>query len=161
MPNVFIAADHAGFALKESLKPYLVAGGYKVEDLGAHELDEHDDYPDYISPCARHVAGEVGSFGIVIGSSGHGEAMVANRVPGVRAATFYGPATPPGPIEAEGTLSTDGCDIVRVARKHNDANVLSLGARFITPEQAREAVMVFLTSPFSEEERHARRIQKF
>ncbi len=160
MLKVFLAADHAGFPLKEALKPYLIAGGYEIEDLGAHELEATDDYPDYMLPCARHVAEEEGSFGIVIGSSGHGEAMVVNRVPGVRAATFYGPATP-AIFESEGTQGTDGYDIVRVARLHNNANVLSLGARFITPEQAREAVLAFLTTQFSGGDRHVRRIQKF
>ncbi|MBU0750214.1 RpiB/LacA/LacB family sugar-phosphate isomerase [Patescibacteria group bacterium] len=160
MQKVFIAADHAGFALKESLKPYLIAGGYSVEDIGASEFESTDDYPDYIVPCARHVADTEGAFGIVIGSSGHGEAMAANRVPGIRASVFYGPATA-AVYEAEGTGGKDGCDIVRVARQHNNANVLSLGARFITPEQAREAVLAFLTTPFSEGERHLRRIAKF
>lgn len=161
MPKVFLAADHAGFSLKEALKPYLKAGGFEIEDIGATDFEETDDYPDYMLPCAHHVAAEDGSFGIVIGSSGHGEAMVANRVPGVRAAVFYGPANVPAAFEAEGTAGKDGCDIVRVSRLHNNANVLSLGARFITPEQAREAVMVFLTTKFSGEERHMRRIAKF
>lgn len=161
MPKIYIAADHAGYELKESLKPYVRAAGYDIEDLGASELEPADDYPDYIFPCARRVAEESDSFGIVIGSSGHGEAMVANRVPGVRAAVFYGPGNAPGHIEAEGTISKDEYEIVRVARRHNNANVLSLGARFITPEQAREAVLVFFTTPFSAEERHVRRVQKF
>ncbi len=145
MPNVFFAADHAGFPLKEELIPFVESLGYTVEDMGAHALDALDDYPDFITPCANRVAATSESFGIVIGGSGQGEAMVANRVHGVRAAVFYG-----------GSL-----ELVRLAREHNDANILSLGARFMTVSQAQEAVALFLETPFSEDARHVRRIQKY
>lgn len=87
--------------------------------------------------------------------------MAANRVPGVRAATFYGPRSPVAALEAEGTAADDGYDIVRIARRHNDANVLSLGARFTTHDEALAAVRAFLDTPFSEDARHVRRIAKF
>lgn len=161
MPKVYIATDHTGFILKESLVAYLRdALLYDVEDLGAHELNPADDYPDYVVPCAQKAVAQK-ALGIIIGGSGQGEAMAANRIPGARAAVFYGKAQAQGAINAEGAPSLDGFDIVRLAREHNDANLLSLGARFITEEDAKEAVRIFLETPFSGNERHIRRIGKF
>jgi len=149
--KVLIATDHAGYELKEKLVSRLLSDGYTVEDLGAHEYDEHDDYPLFIRPLAERVARENGAtLGIVLGGSGQGEAIVANRVPGIRAAVFY------MPTEGEGEGSYD---IVRLAREHNNANVLSLGARFLTEDGAYKAVTTFLTTPFSNDERHVRRIR--
>lgn len=162
MPKVFIAADHTGFLLKNALIEYVRdALSYEIEDLGAFELNPTDDYPDMIRPCAQMVAATPGSLGIVIGGSGQGEAMVANRAKGIRAALYYGQARAVGPIDAEGAPALDGYDIVRLAREHNDANVLSLAARFVEEEDAKEAVRIFLESVFTGEERHARRIAKF
>ncbi|KND48259.1 MAG: ribose 5-phosphate isomerase B [Parcubacteria bacterium C7867-004] len=161
MPKLFIASDHTGFALKGELVSYVGLLGYEVEDLGAHELDPGDDYPDVVTPCALKVTQTPGSLGIVIGGSGQGEAMCANRVKGARAAIFYGQAQAIGAIDAQGAPSLDGFDIVRLAREHNDANILSLAARFITIEDAREAVRIFIETPFTAEERHVRRIGKF
>ena len=147
--KVFIASDHAGFSLKTTLVEYLREQGHEVTDMGAHELRPDDDYPDFIAPCASRVADEEGAFGIVIGWSGHGEAMVANRVGGVRAINFYG------------LDPREGYDIVRLGREHNDANVLSLGAHFVSSEQAVRAVCLFLETPFSGDVRHVRRLRKF
>lgn len=156
MPKVFIASDHAGFALKQSLAAHLRERGHEVEDLGAHALDPQDDYPDFVTPCAERVAGEPGSSGIVLGASGQGEAMVANRVSGVRAAVFYGEP-------AASQIDADGSSLGMIAsvRAHNDANVLSLGARFLSEEEAFAAVNAFLLTPFSGAERHQRRLAKF
>lgn len=156
MPKVYLASDHAGYALKEALIPYIGTLGYEVEDMGAHTLDEDDDYPDFITPCAHRVAGETDSFGIILGASGQGEAMAANRVPGVRAAVFYGSPSSEQQDAAGNTLS-----LIASMRAHNDANILSLGARFMTEEEARDAVSAFLATPFSGEARHTRRISKF
>ena len=142
--KVYLASDHAGFELKHALVEYLRAQKHEVEDCGPAVLEPKDDYPDYIAPLAQKVAQNKGSFGIAIGSSGEGEAIAANRVQGARAAEYYG-----------GNL-----DIVKTAREHNDANILSLGARFINTEHAKEAVALFLATPFSGAERHARRIKK-
>lgn len=142
--KIYLASDHAGFELKDALAQFLQAQGHLVEDLGPHTLVPGDDYPDYVAPLAEKVAAQAGAFGIALGGSGEGEAMAANRTPGARAAEYYG-----------GNL-----DIVRLAREHNDANILSLGARFISPEEAREAAALFLTTPFSGDERHKRRIEK-
>ena len=159
--KILIAADHAGFALKNALAEHLRTLRYEVEDMGAHTLEPGDDYPDYITPLAKRVADETGTFGIVIGGSGQGEAMCANRVPNVRAAVFYGPARVTEALEIEGGRSQDGFDLVRLARRHNNANVLSLGARFISGEEAEEAVHIFLDTPFSDSPRHSRRLAKF
>ena len=142
--KVYLSSDHAGFELKKILADFLRGLGHEVEDCGPAVLDAQDDYPDYIEPMAQKVAQNNGSFGIAIGGSGEGEAMSANKVKGARAAEYYG-----------GNL-----DIVKVAREHNDASVLSLGARFINSEHAKEAAALFLSMPFSGEERHARRIKK-
>ena len=144
MPKIYFASDHAGFELKSMLIAYVKELGYAVEDCGAHSFHPEDDYPDFITPCAQKVV-EENARGVIIGKSGEGEAMCANRVSGVRAAVFYG-----------GSL-----DIIQLAREHNDANVLSLGAQFITPEEAKDAVKQFLETSFSASSRHMRRLAKF
>ena len=162
MRKIVIASEHAGFALKQILVQYLQSEGHDVTDMGPETLNEDDDYPELILPCAHAVAQSEGvALGIVIGSSGQGEAMVANRVPTIRAAVFYGEGKAVHTVDAEGTSAEDGFDIVRLARMHNSANMLSLGARFVTEEQAKKAVAVFLTTPFSTKERHQRRIAEF
>jgi ribose 5-phosphate isomerase B len=153
--NVYFAADHAGYSLKEVLKPFVVSLGYEVEDCGAEVLDAADDYPDFVLPCAKKVALDAGSFGVVIGASGQGEAMAANRVPGVRAAVYYGPVPHPQ-TDAGGEV----LDLLSSMRVHNNANVLSLGARFLSEEAAKRAVATFLETPFPADERHVRRIGK-
>ncbi|MFI5260401.1 MAG: RpiB/LacA/LacB family sugar-phosphate isomerase [Candidatus Paceibacteria bacterium] len=162
MPKIYFAADHAGFALKNILIERVRGLGYAVEDMGALAYDIEDDYPDFVMPCARKVVTEPDAFAIVMGGSGDGEAMCANRIPGVRAALFYGKKNVVIDLkDLESGYSEDGFDIVRFARKHNDANVLSLGARFLDAEEAFEAVKVFLETPFSGALRHMRRIAKF
>lgn len=158
---VYIASDHTGLNLKTALVTYLTdALGLEVEDMGAFEFSSEDDYPDLIKPCAEKVVAASGSFGIVIGGSGQGEAMAANKVKGARAVVFYGQAKALGAIDAEGAPSLDGFDIVRLARVHNDANILSFGARFVSENDAEEAARIFLETPFSGMERHLRRIRK-
>jgi ribose 5-phosphate isomerase B len=159
--KVYLASDHAGYELKNMLVSFVHELGHEVEDLGAHELNTADDYPLLITPCAEKLASEPGTMGIILGSSGQGEAMVANRIHGIRAAVFYGPVHTRGPVDVEGSEPEDEYEIVRVARAHNDANVLSLGARFIGDDDAKGAVQVFLSTAFSGSERHARRIGEF
>ena len=141
--KIFLAADHAGFELKEFLSNHLIQLGYNVEDCGAYEMDSTDDYPDFVIPAARKVASDPDSRGIIMGGSGQGEAIAANRVKGVRAIVYYD-----GPI-----------DIVKLSRSHNNANILSLGARFISNEKAVEVVKMWLNEPF-EGGRHQKRIDK-
>ena len=153
---IYLGTDHVGFEFKEKLKGYLIELGYQVEDCGNFVYDKDDDYPDFILPVARAVARDPErSRGIILGGSGQGEAMVANRVKGVRAAVYYGLAKdPPSPCEG-GSFA-----IIRLSREHNDANVLALGARFVSEEEAKEAVKIWLETPFNGEERHKRRIKK-
>lgn len=166
MLDLYFASDHAGFALKNALIEHFRTLGYGVKDFGNHVYDHEDDYPDFVTPLARALAeaeeAEEGSArGIIIGGSGQGEAMCANRVQGVRAAVFYGPMRVTAALEIEGGRSQDGFDLVRLARRHNNANALSIGARFVSGEEAEEAVHIFLDTPFSDSSRHARRLAKF
>lgn len=144
--KIYIASDHAGFALKSELIPFLKERRFDVEDCGPKEYVHDDDYPDYISRVAEKISRHpnLGNFGIVIGWSGQGEAIVANRFPNVRCAVFYG-----GPKY-----------VLTLSREHNDANVLSLGAHFLTSDDAKKAVLLWLSTEFSGEERHVRRIKK-
>lgn len=140
---IYLATDHAGFELKTKVKDFLIKEGYEVEDCGAYEFDKNDDYPDFISKAAEAVSKDPTSFGIIFGASGQGEAIVANKFPGVRAVVFYG-----------------DMDMIPLTREHNDANCLSLGARFLTEDEALEAIRLWLQTPFTQEERHVRRIEK-
>lgn len=159
--NIHLAADHAGYELKEFLKIELTNLGYNFVDHGADSLDANDDYPDFVIPCAQAVAEEPSSLGIIIGGSGQGEAMCANSVTGARAAVFYGPQKAILAVDITGAISNDPYEIIRIEKEHNNANILSLGARFITHEQALHAVKLFLETEFLGTERHLRRINKF
>jgi ribose 5-phosphate isomerase B len=141
--KIHIATDHAGLELKNIIRDYLIEKGHDVTDHGAHEYDALDDYPDFIFPCAKAVAADVESRGIILGGSGQGEAMAANRVKGVRAAVFYN-----GPK-----------DIVKLSREHNNANILSLGARFMSEDEIYDIIDFWLEEPF-EGGRHQIRIDK-
>jgi ribose 5-phosphate isomerase B len=149
--KVVLASDHAGYALKESVKAYLQEKGYTIDDVGAHKLVADDDYPQYMVKAAMKIFGDGTMKAIIFGWSGQGEAMVANRFPGVRAAVWYG-----GGEKSNGAAAA--VDIIKLSREHNDANVLSIGAGFVSEAEAKEAVVRWLQTPFSHEERHARRI---
>ena len=140
---IHIATDHAGLDLKEKVKSYLSKLDYEVIDHGAYEYDALDDYPDFIFPCAKAVSNDSNSKGIILGGSGQGEAMAANRVKGVRASVFYN-----GPD-----------DIIKLSRQHNDANILSLGARFMSDQEMYKIIELWLSTDF-ESGRHKRRIEK-
>lgn len=144
--KIYFATDHAGYELKNQILQYVSDElGYEVEDCGAETYDPDDDYPDLIELAAKAIAKDPKNRkGIILGGSGQGEAIAANRMKGVRAAVYYGGAL----------------EIVTLAREHNDANVLSLGARFLNFEETKEVVRVWLETPFGGEERHARRIAK-
>lgn len=158
--KVYLASDHVGFALKTKLKPFLEEKGYEVIDCGANVLDKDDDYPDFISQAAAEVSKDPNSRGIVMGGSGQGEAMVANKYKNVRCALFYSPAIPKQAADITGRVSEDPLEMIRLTREHNDANMLSLGVRFVTEEAAMQVVAMWLEAPFSNHERHARRIEK-
>ena len=158
--KVYLGSDHAGFSLKEAIKTFLTENGYDVEDCGAPTLDPEDDYTQYIPPVAQKVSQDSASKGIIFGGSGQAEAMLANKFPQIRAAVFYGPVLPKEKIDVEGTVSIDPLAMIWLTRQHNDANILSLGARFLTEGQAKEAVEKWLTTDFSHAKRHERRIEQ-
>jgi ribose 5-phosphate isomerase B len=138
--RVHLGSDHAGFELKQQLARWLADNGYEVVDHGPNAYDPDDDYPPYCLRAGEAVVGEPGSLGIVLGGSGNGEQIAANKVPGVRAALAWSEET------------------ARLARQHNDANVLAIGARMHAPDDATHFVKAYLTTGFAGEERHARRI---
>lgn len=141
---IYIGSDHAGYELKKKLKNYIESLGYEVDDKGPFALNSQDDYPDFVKPVATAVASNDTNMGIIVGGSGQGEAMCANRIKGVRAAVYYGHSK----------------KMIQITREHNNSNILSIGARFISTRCAKRAVKIFLKTPFSNEERHIRRINK-
>ena len=143
--TIHLACDHAGFEYKEIVCDWLKEAGYTVVDHGAKIYDAEDDYPDFISAAAAAVSAvPEHARGIIFGGSGQGEAMLANRYKQVRATVYYG-----------GEL-----DIIVLSRAHNDANVLSIGARFVAIEKVKEAITLWLTSPVLADEKYKRRNQK-
>ena len=138
--RVYLGSDHAGFELKMHLVNHLTKQGHDVVDVGPHVYDPEDDYPAFCLQTGAKVVADPGSLGIVIGGSGNGEQIAANKIPGVRAALVW------------------RVEIAQLARQHNDANVISLGAREHTLDEATSFVEAFLATPFSGDPRHARRI---
>lgn len=141
--RIHLATDHAGFELKEIIKNFLDLNGYTTIDYGPYEFVDGDDYPDYIIPAVESAI-QNNELAIVLGGSGQGEAIAANKVLGARAVVFYGGSE----------------DIVRLSRTHNDANVLSLGARFLTEYEVKSSILIWLETKFSNEDRHIRRLKK-
>jgi ribose 5-phosphate isomerase B len=141
--KIHLATDHAGLELKDKIKQHLIELGNDVIDHGAYEYDALDDYPDFITPCAKAVAKDSKCRGIILGGSGQGEAMAANRINGVRAAVFYNVPK----------------EIIELSRQHNNANILSLGARFMSEEEIYRIIEIWFKTDF-EGGRHQRRIDK-
>ena len=139
--RVYLGCDHAGFELKNHLVGWLTDNGYEPVDCGPATYADDDDYPPYIIDTALRVVADQGSFGIVIGGSGNGEQIAANKVKGIRAALAWND------------------DTATLARQHNDANVISIGARQHTMGEATQLVEAFLAASFSGEERHVRRLK--
>jgi len=138
--KIHIGSDHAGLEFKAKIIAHLQSQGHQVTDHGPHSFDPFDDYPEFCIPAALATAKDPGSFGIVLGGSGNGEQMAANKVKGVRAALVW------------------SVEIAKLARQHNDANVISLGGRMHDEKLCLELVDTFLSTPFSNDERHIRRI---
>ena len=143
---IYLATDHRGFTLKKKLRAWLTEWGMEFTDCGAVSFNPQDDYPDFVAIAAAKVAQDpVNNRAIILGGNGQGEAMVANRRPGVRAAVFY--------------AAND--EMLKMTREHDASNILSLGASFIDEDEAKHAVKLWLDTPFSEEPRHVRRIAKY
>lgn len=142
--KILLAADHAGFEHKEVLKDFLRVEGYQVQDEGAFALDPLDDYPDFVRIVAKQVSSDPQLRGLIFGASGQGEAMIANRYKNVRTAVYYG----------------GNQEIIDLSRQHNNSNILSIGARFVTVEEMKQVVKRWLELPFSGDDRHIRRIMK-
>jgi ribose 5-phosphate isomerase B len=140
--RVYLGSDHAGFELKQRIVQQVRGLGHEPVDCGPDRFDPDDDYPPYVLRAAARVAADPGSAGIVLGGSGNGEAIAANKVPGVRCALAFSE------------------DTARLSREHNDANVLSLGARMYDEPSALRYVELFLSTPFSGDARHVRRIRQ-
>ena len=140
--KIAIGSDHAGFELKENVKKLLKEKGYEYDDLGAEKSNSQDDYPEFGKKVGEAVSSGKYDKGIVICGTGIGIAMSANKVPGVRAAACY------------------NTEMAKISRAHNDANILALGGRLTEKKEASNIVTVFLETPFSDEERHKRRIKK-
>lgn len=150
--KIFIGTDHAGYVLKEKLVAFLKARGHEVVDKGAFEYNERDDYPDFVVPVAREVSKNPDKArGIILGGTGEGEAIAANKFPHVRATVYYGKATP---------VVEDESNIIVRSRQHNNSNILSLAARYLTEEDMMEAVNLWLNTEYSYDERHIRRLGK-
>ncbi len=138
--RLHLGGDHAAYDLQRALVAWLGEQGHDVVDHGPVRYDDQDDYPVFVLRAAEGVAQDPGSLGIVLGGSGNGEQMAANKVRGIRAALCYTP------------------ELARLARQHNDAQVISLGGRFTSLDEAKEMVQAFVDTPFSGVERHQRRL---
>jgi ribose 5-phosphate isomerase B len=158
--KIALATDHAGFEQLKDLQEYLESLGHECHNFGPQSLNINDDYPDFIFKAAQAVAGGTCEKGVVLGSSGQGEAMVANRLKGVRCAVFYGPAVVGRIIDANGRVSSSPYEIVKLVREHNNANMISIGARFVSLADMKLVVKLWLDTPFTQQPRHVRRIDK-
>jgi ribose 5-phosphate isomerase B len=158
--KIVLASDHSGYEQLKTLQSWLEQQGHNCLNLGPASLDPGDDYNDFIIAASRSVIAGDSEKGIIMGGSGQGEAMAANRYKGIRCAVFYAPAVARGVVDATGRVSHDPYEIIKLSRLHNDSNMLSLAARFLTVEDMKNAVKVWLDTPFSNEERHTRRNNK-
>lgn len=158
--KIAITTDHSGFEALKELRTFLESLGHTCVDFGPKTFEPDDDYPDFMFPAAHAVADGSCDVGIIMGGSGQGEAIAANRIKGIRCAVFYGSVIAKTAIDAEGTMSDDPYEIVKLSRQHNNANILSLSARFLTMDEMKQASRVWLETPTTDVERHLRRIAK-
>lgn len=155
--KIALATDHAGYEQLKEIKSYLESLGHQCQDYGPKQYDPDDDYPDFIFPAAKVVATGQCDFGIILGRSGQGEAMAANRIKNVRCAVYYGTALPIEAVDDSGEKSDDPYEIVRRSRLHNNANMLSLAAVYVNPQEMKKVITMWLQTPF-DGGRHARRL---
>lgn len=158
--KIALSTDHTGLQLLTRLQEFLTAQGHECVNFGPKSFNPEDDYPDFMTPAAQAVAEGECEIGIIVGGSGQGEAMAANRVKGARCALYYGPSQAKEAVDAEGQPAKDDYEILRLSRQHNLANMLSLAARFLTWEEVEQAVTIWLATPLGTTERHKRRVSK-
>jgi ribose 5-phosphate isomerase B len=158
--KIALATDHTGFEQLKEVQIYLESLDHTCQYFGPASLNINDDYPDFILKAAEAVASGTCEMGIIMGGSGQGEAMAANRLKGVRCAVFYGPAVVGRIIDANGRVSSSPYEIVRLSREHNNSNMLSLAARFVSVADMKQVIKLWLDTPFTEQPRHIRRIDK-
>ncbi len=157
--KIALSTDHAGYEQVKQLQDFLVSEGHYCTYFGPSQLDPSDDYPDFIIPAAKAVAGGVCEFGVILGRSGQGEAMAANRIKGARCAVYYGPALAIEPVDASGEMSTDPYEIICKSRMHNNSNMLSLASVYVSIDEMKKVLKLWLATPF-DGGRHVQRIQK-
>lgn len=158
--KIALSTDHTGFEQLKDLQVYLESLGHECQNFGPASLNINDDYPDYIFKAAQAVASGDFERGVIMGGSGQGEAMAANRLKGIRCAVFYGPAVVGRIIDANGRVSSSPYEIVKLSREHNNSNMLSLAARFVSVMDMKQVTKLWLETPFTEQPRHVRRIDK-
>lgn len=158
--KIALASDHAGYEQLKELQIYLESLGHECLNFGPKTFDPNDDYPIYIAEAAKAVAGGQAERGVILGGSGEGEAMAANRHKGVRCTVFYGPAVPRRLVGAEHHKSHDPYEIIKLSREHNDANMLSLAGWFVALADMKHVIKLWLETDFSKDERHERRNQE-
>src|SRR3989344_7511753 len=151
--KIYLGTDHTGFGFKEKIISFLKGQGHEIIDKGAYEYNERDDYPDFVIPVAKEVSHNPDNVrGVILGATGQAEAFTANKFPHVRAVVYYGKSE---------CVVDDEADVIVRSREHHNANILSLGARYFTPEEMLSAVNLWLSTPYnSGDERHVRRLGK-
>jgi ribose 5-phosphate isomerase B len=158
--KIALSTDHTGFEQLKDLQIYLESLGHECTNFGPKSLNINDDYPDFMFPAAKAVSSGECEMGVILGGSGTGEAIAANRFKNVRCALFYGPAVIGRIIDVNGRVSSSPYEIVRLSREHNNANMLSIAARFVSLNDMKQVIKLWLETPFEGEPRHVRRIDK-
>lgn len=158
--RIALATDHAGYEQLKDIQEYLESLGHECRNFGPDSLNPADDYPTFIFQAARAVASGEYERAVIMGGSGQGEAMAANRFKNIRCAIFYGPSVAKKVVDIEGRISRNPYEIIKLSRQHNDSNVLSLAARFVSLQDMKQATKLWLETPFGAAERHKRRIEE-
>ena len=158
--KIALSTDHAGYERLKKLKEGLELAGYACHDFGPGQFDINDDYPDFIRPACEAIIAGGCRVGIIFGGSGQGEAMSANRMPGIRCTVWYGPSIAVEAVDATGTMSDNPYEILKLSKEHNNANMLSIAGRFVNDAETLKVAILWLNEQFNGEERHTRRIAK-
>lgn len=158
--KIALSTDHAGYERLKKLKEGLELAGYACHDFGPAQFNIDDDYPDFIRPACESILAGGCEVGIIFGGSGQGEAMAANRMKGIRCTVWYGPSVPIEAVNAEGIVSSDPYEMLKLSKEHNNANMLSIAGRFVSDDETLRVAIKWLNESFKNEERHNRRIEK-